>query len=63
MKQKSKEYKKPGKLANEEPLDENMRHWFEQRGIPVEIAEAEGVIKVCRKMPQTGQVEKCIVFP
>ena len=63
MKQKSKEYKKPGKLANEEPLDENMRKWFEGRGIPVVIAEAEGVIKVCRKMPQTGQVEKCIVFP
>ena len=60
---KAKGYKKLGKLTNEEPLDENMRKWFEGRGIPVEIAEAEGIIKVCRKMPQTGQIEKCIVFP
>ncbi len=63
MKQKSKEYKKPGKLENEEPLDENMRHWFEGRSIPVEITEAEGITKVCRMMPQTNKVEKCIVFP
>ena len=62
-KQEVKGYKKPGKLANEEPLDENMRKWFEQRGIPAEVAEAEGIVKVCRKMPQTGQIEKCIVFP
>ena len=60
---KAKEYKKPGKLTNEEPLDENMRKWFEGRGIPVEVAETEGINKVCRKMPQTGQIEKCIVFP
>ena len=63
MEQKSKEYKKPGRLANEEPLDENMRKWFEGRGIPAGVAEYEGVTKVCRKMPQTGNVEKCIVFP
>ena len=63
MNHSNKEYKKPGKLENEEPLDENMRHWFEGRGIPVEIAEAEGITKVCRKMPQTNKVEKCIVFP
>ena len=63
MKQKSKEYKKPGKLANEEPLDENMRKWFEARCIPSGTAEAEGITKVCRKMPQTEKVEKCIVFP
>ena len=63
MKQKSKDYKKPGKLANEEPLDNNMRRWFEDRGIPVEVAEAEGVFKASRKMPQTGKVESCIVFP
>ena len=60
---KAKGYKKLGKLANEEPLDENMRKWFEGRGIPVEIAEAEGIVKACRKMPQTGQIEKCIIFP
>ena len=63
MKQKSKDYKKPGKLANEEPLDNNMRRWFEDRGIPVEVAEAEGVFKASRKMPQTGKLESCIVFP
>ena len=63
MKQKSKDYKKPGKLANEEPLDNNMRRWFEDRGIPIEVAEAEGVFRASRKMPQTEKVEKCIVFP
>ena len=61
--QETKEYRKPGRLANVEPLDANMRNWFEQRGIPAEVVEAEGINKVCRKMPQTGNVEKCIVFP
>ena len=61
--QEAKTYRKPGRLTNEEPLDENMCRWFSDRGIPAEVAEAEGIIKVCRKMPQTGQVEKCIVFP
>ena len=60
---KAKGYKKLGQLTNEEPLDENMRKWFESRGIPVEIAEAEGIVKACRKMPQTGNIENCIVFP
>ena len=63
MKPKSKEYRKPLRLTNEEPLDANMRRWFDSRGIPPEVAEEEGVFKVCRKMPQTEQVEKCIVFP
>ena len=58
-----KGYKKPAKLTNEEPLDENMRQWFANRGIPAEVAESEGITKVCRKMPQTEKVEKCIVFP
>ena len=62
-KQENKAFRKPGKLTNAEPLDENMRKWFEGRGIPAEVAEAEGVIKACRKMPQTGKMEKCIVFP
>ena len=61
--QEAKGCKKLGKLANEEPLDNNMRRWFEDRGIPVEVAEAEGVFKASRKMPQTGKVESCIVFP
>ena len=58
-----KGYKKPAKLTNEEPLDENMKQWFANRGIPAEVAELEGISKVCRKMPQTEKVEKCIVFP
>ena len=62
-KQPDKGFRKPGRLTNEEPLDENMRKWFAGRGIPAETAEAEGIVKVCRKMPQTEKVEKCIVFP
>ena len=58
-----KGYKKPAKLTNKEPLDENMKQWFANRGIPTEVAESEGITKVCRKMPQTEKVEKCIVFP
>ena len=61
--QEAKTYKKPGRLTSEEPLDENMKRWFSDRGIPTETAEAEGIFKVCRKMPQSGKVEKCIVFP
>ena len=61
--QEAKTHKKPGRLTNEEPLDENMCRWFSDRGIPAEVAGAEGIIKVCRKMPQTGKIEKCIVFP
>ena len=58
-----KGYKTPGRLTNEGPLDEHMRHWFEGRGIPAVTAEAEGIVKVCRKMPQTGNIENCIIFP
>ena len=63
LRQETKGHKKPGRLANEEPLDNNMKRWFEGRGIPVEVAQAEGIFKTSRKMPQTGQIEKCIVFP
>ena len=59
----TKEYKKPPRLTNEEPLDEKMKKWFEDRSIPTEVAESEGIIKVCRKLPQTGNIEKCIAFP
>ena len=62
-KTETKEYRKPGRLANEEPLDDNMRKWFESRGIPAATAEAEGISKSAKTMPQTGNVEKCIVFP
>ena len=63
QKTETKEYKKPGLLTNQEPLDDNMKAWFSSRGIPVETVEAEGVFKACRKMPQTDKPEKCIVFP
>ncbi len=63
MKTETKEYKKPGRLSNAEPLDENMQKWFESRSIPVGITEAEGIFKASRKMPQTENIEKCIVFP
>lgn len=58
-----KGYRKPGRLCGEEPLDANMLKWFADRGIPAEVVQREGIIKVCRKLPQTGQVERCIVFP
>ena len=61
--QETKGYKKPGRLANEDSIDKNMKQWFVNRGIPAQIAEAEGITKVCRRMPQTGKVESCIVFP
>ena len=61
--QEAKTHKKPGRLTNEEPLDENMCRWFSDRGIPAEVAEAEDIVKVCRTMPQTDKIEKCIVFP
>ena len=51
-KQERKDYRKPGVLANEEPLDENMKKWFAGRGIPEEILLQEGIVKVCRKMPR-----------
>ena len=59
----STEPRKPGKLMGEEQPDANMLEWFAGRGIPAEVLQREGISKVCRKMPQTGQVERCIVFP
>ena len=63
LRQETKGYKKPGRLVNEDSIDKNMKQWFVNRGIPAQIAEAEGITKVCRRMPQTGKVESCIVFP
>ena len=59
----STEPRKPGKLTGEEQPDANMLEWFAGRGIPAQVLQREGISKVCRKMPQTGQVERCIVFP
>jgi len=53
----------PRKLTGEEAPDEAMRKWFGSRGIPAEVLQSEGISKVCRKLPQTGQVERGIVFP
>ena len=58
-----KGYRKPGVLTNEQPLDENMLKWFDGRGIPNDLLEKESITKVARKMPQTGRIENCIVFP
>ena len=58
-----KTYRKPGVLTNEEPLDENMLKWFDGRGIPAEILAKENIRKCCRQMPQTENMERCIVFP
>ena len=44
--QEAKTHKKPGRLTNEEPLDENMCRWFSDRGIPAEVAEAEGIVNL-----------------
>ena len=59
----TKEYRKPGRLTNEEPLDDKMLGWFAARGIPAEVLKQEGITKACRKMPQTEQIERCIIFP
>ena len=59
----TKGYRKPGTLTNEEPLDEKMKTWFANRGIPADVLSQENITKVCRTLPQTGNVERCIVFP
>ena len=63
VKQPDEDYRKPPRLTGEEPLDEKMLHWFAARGIPAGVLQCEGITKVNRKLPQTGGVERCIVFP
>ena len=58
-----KGYRKPGKLANEQQPGEKMTAWFASRGISVQMLEREGIREACRTLPQTGNVERCIVFP
>ena len=60
---KEKTYHKPAKLANETAPDEKVLAWFASRGIPAEVVMQEGITQAARSFPQTGQVEKCIVFP
>ncbi len=63
LRQETKGYKKPGRLANEERLDNNMKRWFEGRGIPVEVALAEdkpqdatdGTDRKMHRLPLYGQ--------
>jgi len=58
MKKKTKEYKKPAKLANETAPDEKVLAWFASRGIPSEVVTQEGITQAARSFPQTNQVEK-----
>ena len=60
---KEKTYHKPAKLANETMPDEKVLAWFASRGIPAEVVLQAGITQATRSFPQTGQVEKCIVFP
>ena len=60
---KEKTYHKPAKLAKETMPDEKVLAWFASRGIPAEVVLQAGITQATRSFPQTGQVEKCIVFP
>ena len=61
-KQITKEYKKPCRFTNEEtPKDEVLR-WFEGRGIPAEIVQKEDITQASKTLPQTKNIEKCILF-
>ena len=63
MKKDTKKYKKPAKLANEKAPDEEVLSWFAGRGIPAELVQQEGITQAARTFQQTGNVEKCILFP
>ena len=63
MKKDTKKYKKPAKLANETAPDEKVLAWFAGRGIPAEVVLQEGITQAARTFQQTGNVEKCILFP
>ena len=62
-KEETKEYKKPGRLANEEAPGEEVLKWFESRGIPADVVVEEGITQAARVFSQKGVVEKCILFP
>ena len=63
MKKDTKKYKKPAKLANETAPGEEVLTWFAGRGIPAELVQQEGITQAARTFQQTGNVEKCILFP
>ena len=62
-KEETKEYKKPGRLANEEAPGEEVLKWFESRGIPADVVVEEGITQAARVFSQKGVVEKCMLFP
>ena len=62
-KEETKEYKKPGRLANEEAPCEEVLKWFESRGIPADVVVEEGITQAARVFSQKGVVEKCMLFP
>ena len=62
-KEETKEYKKPGRLANEEAPGEEVLKWFESRGIPADVVVEEGITQASRVFSQKGVVEKCMLFP
>ena len=63
QKSETKEYKKPGRLANEKAPGEEVLKWFESRGIPADVVVEEGITQAARVFSQKGVVEKCMLFP
>ena len=61
-KQSTKEYKKPPRLTNEEAPKEEVLRWFEGRGIPAEVVQKEDITQASKTLPQTKNIEKCILF-
>ena len=62
-KEETKEYKKPGRLANEKAPGEEVLKWFESRGIPADVVVEEGITQAARVFSQKGVAEKCMLFP
>ena len=61
-KQSTKEYKKPCRLTNEEAPKDEVIQWFANRGIPAEIVAKEPITQASKTLPQTKNIEKCILF-
>ena len=61
-KQSTKEYKKPCRLTNEEAPKDEVIQWFAKRGIPAEIVAKEPITQASKTLPQTKNIEKCILF-
>ena len=61
-KQSTKVYKKPCRLTNEEAPKDEVIQWFANRGIPAEIVAKEPITQASKTLPQTKNIEKCILF-